>query len=124
LASDSIRASGDLAINVDQDENGALVRLSGRVHIDSSPALREGLLGMLQAKPPDAVTLDLTEVSYIDLSGIATLIEALKIARNRKTTLRLKGLHGPLLHQFEATGLLALFETIGHGSALSVSKVR
>jgi anti-sigma B factor antagonist len=119
LASETITASGGLEINVDHGENGALVRLSGRLHIDSSPALRERLL----AKPPEAITVDLTDVLYVDLSGVATLIEALKIARNRKSTLRLEGLHGPLLHQFEVTGLLALFEATGHASALSVSKV-
>jgi anti-sigma B factor antagonist len=123
LASETITASGGLEINVDHGENGALVRLSGRLHIDSSPALRERLLAILQAKPPEAITVDLTDVLYVDLSGVATLIEALKIARNRKSTLRLEGLHGPLLHQFEVTGLLALFEATGHASALSVSKV-
>jgi anti-sigma B factor antagonist len=78
---------------------------------------------MLRKQPPEAVIVDLTDVSYIDGSGIATLIEGLKIARQRQTTLCLQGLQGRLLHFFQVTGISALFETNGCGSASSVSKV-
>jgi anti-anti-sigma factor len=69
------------------------------------------------------VIVDLSEAPYIDLSGIATLIEALKIAGNRKTTLRLRGMHGPFLHLLEVTGLMPLFEGAGQPTAQPVSKV-
>jgi anti-anti-sigma factor len=123
LASEAITATGGLQITVDRGEDGTLVRLSGRLSIDSSPALRERLLALLQAEPPETVIVDLRETPYIDLSGIATLIEALKIARDRSTTLRLQGLHDYLLHFLEVTGLLPLFEGAGGGSAQSASKV-
>lgn len=123
MASETITDIGGLKINVEHSEEGVLVRLTGRLSIDSSPALRERLLALLQRDPPEAVAVDLTETPYVDLSGIATLIEALKIAWNRKTTLRLKGLHGPLLHQFEVIGLLSLFEGAGGATAESVRKV-
>jgi anti-anti-sigma factor len=55
------------------------------------------------------VTVNLFAVSKIDSSGIATLIEALKIARAGKTELRLQGLHDELLRIFEFTGLVSLF---------------
>ena len=118
MASETITAPGDLKINVDHGEDSACVRLVGRLSIDSSPALRDCLLAMLQGKgePPKVLLIDMTETPYIDLSGIATLIEAQKIARMRKTTLRLKGLHDYLLHFLEVTGLLPMFED-------SVSKV-
>lgn len=93
-----------------QGQEGALVHLNGRVNIDSSPGLRDRLLALLQGEHPEALTVDLAEVPYIDLSGIATLIEALKIARNHQTTLHLRGLHGPLLHVLQVTGVLSLFE--------------
>lgn len=118
-----IKATGGLEINIDHDAEGAFVRLNGRLNFDSSPALRDCLLGLLQGEHPEALVVDLAETPYIDFSGIATLIEALKIARNRKTTLRLKGLHGPLLHLFEVTGLSALFETTGPENHSAVAKV-
>lgn len=123
MASETITATGGLQITVDRGEDGTLVRLSGRLSIDSSPALRERLLALLQAEPPETVIVDLRETPYIDLSGIATLIEALKIARDRSTTLRLQGLHDYLLHFLEVTGLLPLFEGAGGASTQSVSKV-
>jgi anti-sigma B factor antagonist len=67
--------------------------------------------------------VDLTEVSYMDASGIATLVEGLKTARNRQTTLSLKGLQGRVRHLFEVTGLLTLFETSGRRNASSAAKV-
>ena len=78
---------------------------------------------MLRGRPPAPVIVDLSEVSYIDASGVATLVEGLKTARNRKTTLCLKGLQGRARHLFEVTGLLTLFETNGCRSASSTAKV-
>ena len=108
-----LNADDGLEITVDGYEEGTVFRLRGRVTIDSSPALRERLLAMLRGQPPTAVIFDLSEVPYIDSSGIATLIEGLKIARNRQTAFCLQGLQGRLLHLFEVTGVLALFKANG-----------
>jgi len=114
----------DLEITEDENEEGTLVRLRGRLSIDSSPAFRDRLLAMLRRQSPAAaVIVDLTEVSYIDASGVATLVEGLKAARNRQTTLCLQGLQGRVRHLFEVTGLLTLFETSGCRSATSAAKV-
>lgn len=63
-----------------RDENGGrILSISGEVDMESSPrvlkAIREGL-GLASS-----IKLDLREVSYIDSSGIAVLIQGLKIAR-------------------------------------------
>jgi len=113
----------DLEITEDKGDEGTLVRLRGRLSIDSSPAFRDLLLAVLRRQSPAAVIVDLTEVSYMDASGIATLVEGLKTARNRQTTLCLQGLQGRVRHLFEVTGLLTLFETGGRRSAPSAAKV-
>lgn len=123
MASETIKAPGGLEINAEHGEDSALVRLNGRLSIDSSPALRDCLLAMLRGEHLKVVIVDLTEAPYIDLSGIATLIEALKVARNCKTTLCLKGLHGPFLHLLEITGLSPLFEGADRASTQPVSGV-
>jgi anti-sigma B factor antagonist len=89
--------------------NGTLARLNGRIDIDSSPAVRDRLLAVLQARDLTILTIDLSAVTHIDSSGVATLIEALKIARVRKTQLRLQGLHDRLHRLFDSTGMLSLF---------------
>jgi anti-sigma B factor antagonist len=112
-----------LDIAVEHGEEGAIVRLHGRLVIDSSPELRDRLLAMLQGEPPKAILVDLTEVVYIDASGIATLLEALKIARNRQTMFCVKGIQGRISRLFQATGLMNLFEGNGCRSASSELKV-
>src|SRR3989442_582910 len=78
-----LNAADGLEITVNSEEEGTVFRLRGRVTIDSSPALRDRLLIMLRGQAPTSLIFDLSEVPYIDSSGIATLIEGLKIARNR-----------------------------------------
>jgi len=98
-----------LGLNIVATEHGALASLAGRIDIDSSPAVRDQLISLLYARRSRTVSIDLSGVTHIDSSGVATLIEALKIARNCKTELRLQGLHDRLHRLFEATGLLSLF---------------
>ena len=103
-------------MNVVVSRDGALASLCGRIDIDSSPAVRDRLLALLNAPHPDAVTIDLSGVTHIDSSGVATLIEALKIARAHKTEMRLRGIEDRLLRLFEITGILALFNGSAPGT--------
>jgi anti-sigma B factor antagonist len=119
----SIRADG-LQIQVIRGKNSALVQLNGCLNIDSSPSLRDRLLTILQPEAPEVLTVDLSEVSHVDSSGIATLIEALRIARTRNTNLSLKGLQGPLLHVLEVTGIAALFGLSSHPTATPAARLQ
>lgn len=58
-----------------------VVTVRGEVDLYSSPELREALTGGL---PCDAreVCVDLSEVPYMDSSGVATLVEGLRAAKN------------------------------------------
>jgi anti-sigma B factor antagonist len=95
--------------NIVVNNDGSLASLYGRIDIDSSPVVRERLLALLQVSAPKIVSIDFSAVTHIDSSGIATLIEALRIARGNKTELKLQGLHDRLLQLFEITGILSLF---------------
>ena len=113
----------ELEIAIDHEEAGSIVRLRGRLNINSSPALRDRLLTMFRAQPPQAVIVDFSDVSYVDSSGIATVVEGLGMARMRQTTLCLRGLQGRLLHLFQVIGVSTLFEKKGCGSASRMSEV-
>ena len=123
MSRDRIPLTDDLELTMHHGDEGSILRLRGCLNIDSSPALRDRLLAMLGAQSSEAVIVDLTDVSYIDSSGVATLIEGLRMARTRQTTLCLQGLQGRLLHLFQVTGISTLFEKNGCGSTSSVSKV-
>jgi len=115
-------AMRDLEITEQRGSEGTLVRLRGRLDIDSSPAFRDRLQIALE-ESPKTVTVDLAQVSYLDVSGIATLIEGLKIARSRNSGLCLQGLQGRIAHLFQATGVLPLFQGPGCADASSELKV-
>lgn len=96
------------------------MRLSGRINVDSSPDLRDRLSAILSERPlPRAITVDLAGVSYIETSGIATLIESLRIARRHEIGFCLQGLSGSVLRLFEVTGASALFEASDCGEEVS-----
>jgi anti-sigma B factor antagonist len=107
----AIPSSNNLNISVDRVGEDAVVRLTGRIDVDSSPDLRVRLRTLLSAEAlPETIVVDLAGVSYIETSGVATLIEALRIARHHQISFRLQGLSGATLRLFEVTGVLALFE--------------
>jgi anti-sigma B factor antagonist len=115
-----VTSEDGLAITVLQNDNEVLVRLNGRIDVDSSPDLRDRLSAILSRRSsPRAITVDLAGVAYIETSGIATLIEALRIARHRQTNFCLQGLSGSVLRLFEVTGVVALFETSDCGQKVS-----
>jgi anti-sigma B factor antagonist len=113
----AIPSSSGLEISIDRGEKDrgekdAVVRLTGRVDVDSSPGLRDRLRALLSEEAlPQTIIVDLAGVPYIETSGIATLIEALRIARHHQINFRLQGLSGAVLRLFQVTGVLALFET-------------
>jgi len=117
LQSNNSQSDGKLGINIVESKDDALVYLSGRVDIESSPAFRKRLLALIEGRHAKRVSVDLFAITQIDSSGIATLIEALKIAHAYQTELTLQGLHDDLLRLFEFTGILSLFngsrQTIG-----------
>ena len=69
---------------------GEIVSISGRVAIDTSARMRDRLADALRSRP-DAITIDLSQVDYMDTSGLATLIEAMRLARQQNTQLLLRG---------------------------------
>jgi anti-sigma B factor antagonist len=64
----------------------------GRITIENSDDLRKELLRALRAKPEN-LSVDLSGVSYIDTSGLATLVEASRVAHKQGTKLILTGVH-------------------------------
>jgi anti-sigma B factor antagonist len=123
MTHDIVNVAEGLEIAIHHGQEESTVRLRGRLNIDSSPAFRDLLLIVFQVQSPRSVIVDFNDVSYVDSSGIATLIEGLKIARQRQTMFCLHGLQGRLLHLFEVTGITTLFEKSGCGSASTESTV-
>ena len=98
-------------------EQSRRVSIEGSVNIDTSGAMRRTIAEALRSMSP-AVVLDLSGVSYIDTSGLATLLEASRIARQQGTRLVLHGLHGQpreLLHFSQIDHLLDIVDREPNG---------
>jgi len=80
----------------------------GDVDLYSSPHLRETLMEQMHAGNP-AVLVNMSEVSYIDSSGIATLVEGLQLSRQTKTRFGLFGLKGNARSVLELARLHKVF---------------
>ncbi len=59
---------------------GLQITLKGEINLHRAPGLREQLLPLLH-QSPGSLLIDMTEVPHMDSSGLATLIEALRIVR-------------------------------------------
>lgn len=88
-------SDSNLEISVEQVGQDFVMLLSGRINVYSSPDLRDSLQAILSTQPlPRTLTVDLAGVPYIETSGIATLVEALRLARLHQIVFSLRGLEG------------------------------
>jgi anti-anti-sigma factor len=64
------------------------VAIEGRITVNNSDEMRRKLLAALRSRPAQVI-VDLSQTTYMDLSGLATLLEAVRIARKQGTQLLL-----------------------------------
>ena len=99
--------------------NGALnrrvVHLDGEIDLEHAPQVRKVLLGAVEQG--GWVLVDMAEVTYIDSSGIACLIEALQQARKSGSDLSLVAVNPQALRVLELARLdtvFAIFADLTH----------
>jgi anti-sigma B factor antagonist len=68
-----------------RDQNGiTVVALSGDVDLQTSPAVRQKLLECLDKHKK--LIVDMSNVAYIDSSGVASLVEAFQVSRKKSAS--------------------------------------
>ena len=93
-----------------ENKNGLTVcHVEGEIDINSAPALKKSFDKILSAKTPKVI-VNLSKVSYVDSSGLATLVEILKNMRSYGGRLRLTNMSPKIKSLFEITKLEKLFE--------------
>ncbi len=91
-----------------KDEAGtSTVFLSGEIDLERSPAARKTLLDTLARK--QALVVDLRDVSYIDSSGIASLVEAYQKARTSNLAFTLAEVGPPVMRVLSLARLDRVF---------------
>jgi anti-sigma B factor antagonist len=105
--------AGDITVHVIPASSHITVAVAGRVTVDSSPNLRSALLDLLSRKAALFILVDFSGVSYLDMSGLATLLEALKAAREHLVRLRVTGISGKARTLAEIAQLDTIFRAWG-----------
>lgn len=85
----------------------SIVVLKGDVDLESSPTAREILLKSVAGT--DRVLVDLSSVSYIDSSGVASLVEALQAAKRNGGAFALVAASDPTRRVLELARLDKVF---------------
>lgn len=90
-----------------------VLAVAGEIDLHFAPVFR-ALLEEKRSKPPEALVLDLTEVGFIDSSGIAAIIAHLRTATQLGVKFVIGGMSQVVQDIFEVINLekaLPLFET-------------
>ena len=98
-----------MKIRDEKINDATLCILEGEINISTSPELRKAC-DVLIKNNEKKVLMDLSEVSYIDSSGLATLIEMLQRLKKTGGRLRLSNMNDKIKSVFEITKLYKLFE--------------
>ena len=96
-----------MAYQVRSQGDATIVELSGDVDLDSSPKVRSVLLESVREKR--CVLVEMSEVSYIDSSGVASLVEAYQSARRDSTPFALVAVSDAAMRVLELARLDQVF---------------
>jgi anti-anti-sigma factor len=98
-----------MEIEVQRSNEEAVITLTSRVDVNTSPDLRNVALALYIKDRCKNVTLDFAHVSYIDTSGLATLIDILMLAKEQCAQLTLSGLNERVRYLIDVNGLINFF---------------
>lgn len=102
-----------LKITTTNDAGSVIVSLAGEIDLRSSPTLRTELLQLSERKPP-RVIINLEGVTYVDSSGVGTLVEFKRRSeRGGGGRVILVGLQPRVRSVFEITKLDQFFTIAG-----------
>ena len=84
-----------------------IVRLSGDVDLHSSPKAREAILDCLKQKLP--LLVELSAVTYMDSSGVASLVEGYQTAKKQGLKFALVSVASPVMNVLKLARLDKVF---------------
>jgi len=98
-----------MQIDVSPMPSATMLKPHGDVDMSCARDLQGALHQALRAKP-ERLIVNLEDVSYMDSSGVATLVEAMQIARKSKTSVVLCNLQDRVRSIFEIARLDRVFK--------------
>jgi anti-sigma B factor antagonist len=98
----------DLTISTREAEGRTVVSVAGEIDVYTAPRLREEITELVAAGTYDIV-IDMSEVEFLDSTGLGVLVGGLKKVRAHDGTLQLVCSQDRLLKIFRITGLAKVF---------------
>jgi len=94
-------------VNIERQDDVAVVQPHGRLDSNSSPSFEEQLLGIIEAE--SAVVLDMAGLNYVSSAGLRVLLVAAKKCKAAGCKFAVFGLTPQVRLVFDISGFLALF---------------
>lgn len=98
----------DLRLDVSERDGRFVLRVGGEIDVATAPRLREQLIAMVNEQRYQLI-VDLSDVDFIDSTGLGVLIGALKRVRSHDGDLQLICGDPRIVKVFEITGLDQIF---------------
>jgi anti-anti-sigma factor len=111
MSSDSSIHTLTLHLHTYAWEDATVVRCTGRLTAETSPHLKTEVKGLLPNKR--RLILDLSELGYMDSSGLGTLVGLYISAKGAKCEMQLLNLSPRIRELLSMTNVLSVFETCG-----------
>jgi anti-sigma B factor antagonist len=96
-----------MEINLREEGNYAILELTGEVDLSCSPEARQQILDSLDAR--QNLLIDLSGVTYIDSSGVASLVEGYQTAKKQKLKFGLVGVSQAVMNVLQLARLDKVF---------------
>jgi anti-sigma B factor antagonist len=93
-----------------QAGSATVVDVKGDIDLYNSPEVRKIILEELKEKRTARLVVNLTNVRYIDSSGVASLVEGLKVSKTMGSRFMLYGLSPAAREVLELSRLIRVFE--------------
>jgi anti-sigma B factor antagonist len=99
-----------LEISARQAGGATILDLTGDITLFNSPDIRKALIDQLKDRRVPHLVVNMLAVPYVDSSGVASLVEGLKMSRDLNSRFALYGLSKSARTVLELTHLLRIFE--------------
>jgi anti-sigma B factor antagonist len=97
--------------NVREQDGVTIIDISGRITLGSGNQELRNHVNKVLEEGKNRILLNLAEISYIDSSGVGTLVGCFTSAQNRGASLKLLNLTKKIEDLLAITKLLTVFET-------------
>jgi anti-sigma B factor antagonist len=102
-ASAELRRTG-FAVTVDSSDRSTVLKLDGELDVATAPALEEAMASAFGADPSSMV-VDLTDLTFLDSTGIRVLVTAGRVAEGTGCAIVLMAPTAPVLRALRLTGV-------------------